>query len=233
MSFILCKPWIWSYKSRHAVRRLECEMEHSGNVSEALCARVCVYNSSALPWDRCSSWDTTISVIAQPAFYYHLVPSQSHPDTGKQVEENNHQSPCALRPDSCQLHTHKKWTSSTKSRVYFWRTILFFQACFCHYHSWSSSCLKSAGCRTAQRSLCTEWDGYKEMMEKPGAVIGAELVPKRCKKKQKKEKRRRELERRGQQQWQWELSDLISLTGPQLCLISFHFHFLVLSDQSV
>lgn len=61
-------------------------------------------------------------------------------------------------------HNHRKkrrgggGTSNTKSRVYFWRTILFFQACFCHYHSWSSSCLKSAGRRTAQRSLCTEWD---------------------------------------------------------------------------
>lgn len=37
--------------------------------------------------------------------------------------------------------------------------------------------MKSAGRRTAQHSLCTEWDGYGEMMGKAGAVIGATLMP--------------------------------------------------------
>lgn len=50
-------------------------------------------------------------------------------------------------------NTHSP-TSNTKRGVYFWRTVLFFQACFCHYHSCASSCLKLAGCRTAPSSLC-------------------------------------------------------------------------------
>lgn len=45
----------------------------------------------------------------------------------------------------------KKTAATQRAAVYFWRTFLFFQACFCHYHSWSRSCLKSAGRRTAQR----------------------------------------------------------------------------------
>lgn len=45
--------------------------------------------------------------------------------------------------------------------------------------------MKSAGRRTAQCSLCTEWDGCEEMMGKAGAVIGATLVPEREKKKRR------------------------------------------------
>ncbi len=126
VSFIFCKPWIWSYKSRHAVRGLECEMEHSGNVSQALnvyasvcvCVCVCVCNSSSLAWDRCTSRDRTIPVIAQPVFYYHVIPSQSHLNTGKQVRQNNHQSLCALRLDLCQLqtHTHEKKKKKTRPK---------------------------------------------------------------------------------------------------------------------
>lgn len=101
-------------------------------------------------WDRCGSTDRAISVIAQPAFYYHSVLSQSHSNSSKQ--RNNPHSQCAC---TCtHTHAHTPQTSSTKHGVYFWRTVLFFQACFCHYHSWTSSCLKLAGCRTASRSLC-------------------------------------------------------------------------------
>lgn len=38
-------------------------------MSHGRCVCVCVCNSSALAWDRCASWDRTIPVIAQPAFY--------------------------------------------------------------------------------------------------------------------------------------------------------------------
>lgn len=115
-------------------------------------------------------------------------------------------------------HTHeKKGTSNTKSRVYFWRTIRFFQACFCHYHSWSSSCLKSAGRRTAQHSLCTEWDGYGGMMEKAGAVIGATLVPQR----ERETERWRGIERRGQQQQQMRRQKSLLTLFPRLDPNSF------------
>lgn len=40
---------------------------------------VCVFDSSGLAWDRCAAWDRTIPVFTRPAFYYCLIPSQSHP----------------------------------------------------------------------------------------------------------------------------------------------------------
>lgn len=117
-------------------------------------------------------------------------------------------------------YSHKKnGHSNTKSRVYFWRAILFFQACFCHYHSWSSSCLKSAGRRTAQHSLCTERDGYKEMMGKAGAVIEAMLVP---------EGGENETDRNKEEGAATTTQSFLTFflwLDHQLHLISFHFHF--------
>jgi len=75
--------------------------------------------------------------------------THTHTHTGKQVGENNHQSPCVCCAETrppCLFTQQKRDDRQHKEQsVYFWRTIRFFQACFCHYHSWSSSCLKSAG----------------------------------------------------------------------------------------
>lgn len=120
--------------------------------------------------------------------------------------------------------TTTKRTSNTKSRVYFWKTFPFFQACFCHHHFWSRSCLKSAGHRTAQHSLSTERGGFTEMMEKTGAVIGLTLKP-------------RNGRRNGRNVWGGGRNDNnCSLLTPLLglkplwpnCLTGFHFHLLLI-----
>lgn len=88
--------------------------------SQCVCVRVCVSNSSGLAEDRCASWDTTIPVFFPASlFYYHLMPSPSHANTSKQVEENNHQSLCALRPDSRQLLAQKMDTATQRAECIF------------------------------------------------------------------------------------------------------------------
>lgn len=94
--------------------------------------------------------------------------------------------------------------------MYFWRTLLFFQACFCHYHSWSSSCLKSAGRRTAQPARCAQSGTCTARWGKqaPSSCQRRRRRRKRQKKKRGAGGRRERKKGRGSQRARWELRDL-------------------------
>lgn len=87
--------------------------------------------------------------------------------------------------------------------------------------------MKSAGRRTAQHSLCAEWDVLQRDDGESRCCDWAQASAKEVEKEMQRSRKERA------ETTTESISDLISLTRPQLRLISFHFHFPWLSDQSV
>lgn len=135
----------------------------------SVCVCVCVvcvrvYNSPALAWDRCASMDNTISVVAQPAFYYCLVLSQLHPKTSKQVEENNHK-----RWDlTCANYKRKRKPATQRAECIFGGhsfsrhvSVIIIPGVA---HVWSQRAVQQCSARCAQSGMCKKRWWWKQVL---------------------------------------------------------------------
>lgn len=160
--------------------------------------RLCVCNLSALVWDRCGFHGQKSPVIVQPFITALHLSKHIQTLVNKRTRINHFQ--CSYTHNT-QTDGHNN--NNTKRRVFLEDSFIF-QACFCHYHSWTTSCLKSAGCRTLKQSLCrvgcAERDDWESRCYIWGQAHAREKYTRVC----------------------------VYVGGGPHCLIIFHFHVLLL-----